>query len=248
MTDLKAYATRYATQYAKESFETILVAVRRRQVVHFLEQYRPRRVLEVGCGLEPLFPHYDEFDAWSVIEPVAEFVRRARELAADDGRVEVLEGYVEDQNTPLAGDEHDFIIVSSLVHEVPDPLRLLESIRSLCSDATIVHLNVPNVLSFHRLLALEMGLIDNVFEQSAMERAFGRHTRFDHEQLATMVTSAGFCIAESGTYFVKPFSHRQMDVILASGAFPPSLVDGLERMTKYMPEHGCELYANVRRV
>ncbi len=247
MTELEAYAKRYAAQYGERSFETLLVAVRRRHVLQWLSHYGARRILEVGCGLEPLFSHYDDFDAWRTVEPIADFAGRARELAAGDERVKVTEGYVEEQTAVLADEDLDFIVVSSLLHEVGEPLRLLEAVRSLCEDTTIVHVNVPNMLSFHRLLALEMGLIADVFETSDMDRAFGHHGRFDHERLIELLARADFGIAESGTYFVKPFTHDQMDTILRTGAFPPSLLDGLDRMVKYMPNHGCELYANVRK-
>jgi SAM-dependent methyltransferase len=247
LTDLGGYATRYAAQYEHDSFETILVGIRRRHILDFLERHRPRRILEVGCGLEPLFSYYHDFDAWRLVEPVAGFVRRARELSTGDQRIQVLEGYVEELGDSLRSDELDFIVVSSLVHEVPDPVRLLESVRTLCGETTIVHLNVPNVQSFHRLLAVEMGLIDDVFERSETERAFGRHTRFDRATFTELLEDADFRIIESGTYFVKPFSHDQMDALLRTGAFAPSLLDGLDRMTKYIPDYGCELYANVRK-
>lgn len=245
MTDLDAYGERYAAQYAEGSFETLLVAIRRRHVLRWLRDYCGRRILEVGCGLEPLFSHCQDFDAWRIVEPIAEFARGARQLAVGDKRIEVLEGYIEERAEALAAEEFDFIVVSSLVHEVLDPVRLLEAVRSLCADATIVHVNVPNLLSFHRLLALEMGLIEDVFEQSKMDRTFGHHGRFGPQQFVGLLTRAGFQVVDSGTYFVKPFSHNQMDAILRTGAFPPSLIDGLDRMTQYIPDHGCELYANV---
>lgn len=247
MTELEPYAKRYAAQYGERSFETLLVAVRRRHVLHWVAHYGARRILEVGCGLEPLFSHYDDFDVWRTVEPIADFAGRAQELAAGDERVKVTEGYVEEQTGVLADEDFDFIVVSGLLHEVRDPLRLLEAVHSLCEDTTIVHVNVPNMLSFHRLLAVEMGLIADVFETSEMDRAFGHHGRFDNERLIELLARVDFRITESGTYFVKPFTHDQMDRILRTGAFPPSLLDGLDRMIKYMPDHGCELYANVRK-
>lgn len=247
MTNLDGYNERYVAQYAEGSFETLLVTVRRRHVLNWLKRYAARRVLEVGCGLEPLFSHCGEFEVWGVVEPIREFVERARDLAAGDPRIRIWEGYIEEQIAAIAGDDFDFIVVSSLAHEVPDPMRLLDSTRSLCGNTTVVHLNVPNVFSFHRLLAREMGLIEDVFEPSAMDRRFGHHSRFDRANFMQLLERAGFCVIESGTYFVKPFSHDQMDAILQTGAFPSSLMNGLDGMTRYMPEHGCELYANVRK-
>lgn len=247
MSDIEQYAEHYSAQYADESFETRLVAVRRRLVLRLIEAHRARRVLEVGCGLEPLFAHCEPFDFWRIVEPVVDFARHASELAADDDRVQVLEGFLEGQAPTLAGEEFDFIVVSGVVHSVPDPGRLLDAVLSLCSESTVAHFSVPNVLSFHRLLALEMGLISDVFEPSEMDRAYGHRSRFDRDQFVQLLERAGFHVVESGTYFVKPFTHEQMDAILRTGAFPPSLIDGLDRMIRYMPEQGCELYANVRK-
>lgn len=247
MSDLERYAKHYSAQYADESFETRLVAVRRQHVLRWLEAHDARRVLEVGCGLEPLFRHYQAFDAWRIIEPVPDFAGHARDLAEDDHRIQVLEGFLEGQSPAIADEDLDFIVVSGVVHSAPDPGRLLDAVHLLCGQSTIAHFSVPNVLSFHRLLALEMGLIGDVFEPSEMDRAYGHHTRFDRHRFVDMLEVAGFRVVESGTYFVKPFTHDQMDAILGTGAFPPSLIEGLDRMTRYMPEHGCELYANVRK-
>lgn len=59
--------------------------------------------------------------------------------------------------------DFDFIIISGLLHEVPDPKKLLQSIYKICKQDTLVHINVPNVYSFHRLLAYEMGCIKKHF-------------------------------------------------------------------------------------
>lgn len=245
--NLQGYAKRYGAQYEERSFETVLIGVRRRHVLKWLERYGARRVLEVGCGLEPLFGHYEQFDAWGIVEPIAEFASRARERAAGNAAIKIWEGYLEEQTEAIDSERFDFIIVSGLVHEVPDPLRLLSAVHSLCSEATVVHLNVPNALSFHRLLAREMRLIEDVFEPSEMDRAFGHYSRFDRDQFLELLRQAGFRVLEAGTYFIKPFTHDQMDAILRTGVFPPSLIEGLDRMTRYMPEHGCELFANVRQ-
>ena len=247
MTGLERYAKRYSAQYEAHSFETVLVVIRRQHVLGWLGHYGARRVLEIGCGLEPLFAHYDGFTSWWIVEPIAEFARHARELAAGDSRVQVFEGRVQDESAALASGQFDFIVVSSLLHEVPDPKGLLDAVRSLCNNGTVVHFNVPNALSFHRLLAVEIGLIDDVSEASEMDRAFGHHTRFERTHFITFLERAGFRVTDSGTYFVKPFSNSQMDAILGTGAFPSSLIEGLDRMTRHMPELGCELFANARK-
>ena len=247
MFDINDYSDKYAAQYVDQSFETVLVAIRRKQVLESLGRYPHRRVLEVGCGLEPLFLSCDDFDSYVVVEPAGEFVQTAIGLAAGRHEIEVIQGFFEEESARFRGQRSfDFVVVSSLLHEVADPIRLLRAIRQVCNDTTIVHFNVPNVHSFHRLLAVEMGLMESIFEPSATETKFQRTTRFDRERLATMLADAGFQIEESGSYFVKPFSHAQMESILQSGIADRALIHGLERMTKYMPEMGCEIFANAR--
>jgi SAM-dependent methyltransferase len=158
------YEGQYALQYSQDQFETVLVEVRRRRVLESILPHHPREVLEVGCGLEPLFSFYQDFERHTIVDPSPAFVGNSRELAAGDDRVEVIEGTLEDRAGTLAGRTFDAVVVSSLLHEVPDAPALLAAVHALCDRRTVVHVNVPNVRSFHRLLAVEGGLIGDVFE------------------------------------------------------------------------------------
>lgn len=245
--DLHDYSEKYSEQYRDRSFETTLVAVRRQQVLRSLERYPHRRVLEIGCGLEPLFLFCDDYDSYTVVEPAEEFVAHARERAPQGRDVRVLQGFFEDVAGSLEREPaFDFVVVSSLLHEVADPQVLLAAVRRVCGAATTVHLNVPNVYSFHRLLALEMGLIDSIFEPSATETAFQRRSRYDRETLTRTVEAAGFRLVDSGTYLIKPFTHAQMEALLRQGIVAPEVIGGLERMAKYLPDMGCEIFVDLR--
>lgn len=240
------YTRNYAAQYENKGFETVLVAVRRRQVLESIARHSHRHVLEIGCGLEPLFDQDIGFDTFTVVEPSAEFVAHARSLASDRSAVDVRHGYFEELAPGLKGTPFDFLVASSLLHEVPDPRRLLRSIRSVCSTGTVIHLNVPNVRSFHRLLALEMGLIQSVFDQSEMERRFHRQTRFDIDSLRSMLSDEGFEVTMDGSYLLKPFTHAQMEAMIAAGLIDAGVLAGLERMVAHLPGMGCEIFVEAR--
>ena len=62
---------------------------------------------------------------------------------------------------------------------------------------TIIHINVPNANSFHRLLAVEMGLIENVFELSKNNVSFQQQNVFDLNKLIELVEKLDFKIIES---------------------------------------------------
>lgn len=247
MFETSDYSEQYLDQYQNRSFETVLVHVRRKQVLAALQRYAHRHILEVGCGLEPIFSHYRDFERYTVIEPVQMFAQHARDLAVGRHGIRVLEGYFEELHSELSVEQDfDFIILSSLLHEVPDPGELLAGLRSICSTATVSHINVPNIYSFHRLLAFEMGLIEQISDKSPTEIRFHRHTRFEMSSLREMVMHHGFEVLASGTYFIKPFAHEQMQKLLDEGIVDRSVIEGLERMTKYLPDMGCEMFVDVK--
>jgi hypothetical protein len=97
------------------------------------------------------------------------------------------------------------------------------------------------------LLAYEAGLIESVFDESKMEMQFGRHTRFDKSSLIRLVESQGFRVLAFGTYFVKPFTHEQMEKLLDWRILDQSVIQGLERMISYMPDMGCEMFVELTK-
>ena len=249
MIDAQDYSSKYADQYHTQSFETVMVEIRRDRVLASLQEHSCRRILEIGCGLEPLFPYLKDYEHYVIVEPSPEFVQHARSVALATGKPEirVIEGYFEELPKEIfAGDRFDMIILSSLLHEVPDPGALLQAIRQVTDEQTVVHINVPNVYSFHRLLALEMGLIASIDARSQTEISFGRHTRFDRSKLITLVENYGFDVLSSGSYFIKPFSHAQMERIIGAGIVDSAIVAGLAGMVKYLPDMGCEIFVDVR--
>jgi SAM-dependent methyltransferase len=253
--DMDSYTRDYAAQYepgAEDWFETVLVNARRQQVLRSLARHPHRHILEVGCGLEPFFTFSHDWTSWTVVEPSNDFVAKARDIAAThDRRVDlaIVPGYLEEVVVELRArpTPFDFIVVSSLLHEVPAPEKLLHSLGQLAEQTTVLHLNVPNVRSFHRLLALEMGLIDDLFEQSEMERKFQRTTRFDLLKLTEMCEAAGFEVLLSETYFIKPFTNAQLAAIVDHKLLPPGVLEALSRMTKYIGDLGAEMFVELRR-
>jgi SAM-dependent methyltransferase len=244
---VEGYTDLYEGHYSGGfSLERVLIEARRKIILDCVARHGSRSILEIGCGLEPLFTFVEDFDAFTVVEPSRRFVENARKLAAGDQRVTIIEGFIEEVAGQLGGHSFDLVVASSLLHEVPDPAALLTAIRSLCGPSGVAHLNVPNVRSFHRLLAYEMGLIDSLFVQSETEARFDRHTRFDAPALRAILEAQEFELLDSGTYFIKPFTHEQIEAAVDRGILDREVVRGLERMSKYLPEMGAEMYVEAR--
>lgn len=236
----------YQENYASLPFEQSQARYRKRKVIESLEKHQPRSILEIGCGLDPIFNYYAAFDHCTIIEPGDDFVRLAREQARSKDAIVFVHGTLEENVETLLETPYDFIILSSLLHEVGDSKRLLDATARLCSPTTIVHINVPNARSFHRLLALEMGLIGNLFEKSATQRRMQQSHTFDVDSLAELVSQSGFQVIEQGTFFIKPFTHAQMGSLQAAGLVNDLMLDGLYRLSRHFPDNGSEIFMNVR--
>jgi 2-polyprenyl-3-methyl-5-hydroxy-6-metoxy-1,4-benzoquinol methylase len=234
----------YALQYRALPFEPLLVQFRRRRVLAQVATRAPRRLLEIGCGEEPLFLDLPGMDV-VVVEPAAAFAAHARQLAANRPEVTVVEDYAEQVAADSVGGRFDMVVVSGLLHEVPDPQRLLAAVRGLCGASAVVHVNVPNARSLHRLLAVAMGLIPDPGAESDNQRSLQQQRIYDAAALERELVEAGFVVRDRGSILVKPFTHVQMQRLVDEGFLTPQLLDGLDRLTETLPELGSEMWIDA---
>jgi len=246
MSDTTRNMDEYVQQYCVLPFEPIQIEYRRKLVLSQVHRFAPRRLLEVGCGARPLFIDLPEEMEITVVEPAQTFADQARQLALGRNRVRVLEGLIE--SVDIGTDEFDMVILSCVLHEVPDPTAMLDAIRRHCSLTTTLHVNVPNARSLHRLLAVAMGLIPSPNQQSDTQRLMQqRDTPYDAISLQTELSSSGFNVIEDGSLFVKPFTHSQMQELMESGFLTRDMLDGLDNLVNWLPELGSEVWANARK-
>ena len=112
-------------------------------------------------------------------------------------------------------------------------------------ERSLLHINVPNADSLHRMLAKAMGLISDTHNLSSRNIELLQQRVYDKQSLQHEVESLGFVVVEQGGYFVKPFTHGQMQSmtpILGTG-----VLDGLYKLGIEQPGIASEIYAEVRR-
>ena len=123
----------------------------------------------------------------------------------------------------------------------------MKSLFEICGRDTVVYLDVPNIQSFHRLLGLEMGLINNLAESSALEQRFGRKSHFDKAELIKIIADADFELIDSFTYFLKPFPNDQMAEMLRQNIINEVTLNALENLCQFFPENGSGLAVLIRK-
>ncbi|MBE8158829.1 MAG: class I SAM-dependent methyltransferase [Betaproteobacteria bacterium] len=238
----------YQARYAAQPYEKYQSGFRRRAVKKLLANRPGAVILEAGCGLESIFLHLDSFAEVVVLEPAAGFFDKARRDAkkAAGKNIAVINAALEDAPPAVKNRRFDFILAGSLLHEVSDPRAFLAAARGLCHAETVVHINVPNAGSFHRLLAVEMGLVKDARAPSPSNIEFQQHAVFDMESLRRAVEDAGFEAADSGAYALKPFTHAQMQKMIDGGILTPEMLDGLYALGKRLPALCSEIYINAK--
>lgn len=236
----------YADVYRESNFETYQVSYRRKAVVEQIVKYSSGKILEIGCGLEPLFQYVDGKE-WVVVEPSEEFCKVAENKSRDLNNVRIFQGFFEEWVDALEKEKFDMVICSSLLHEIEKPECLLEDIYKVCTEETIVHINVPNAKSFHRILARNMGIINDEHEMSAKNIALQQNNVFDMEKLIEIVTKCQYGILDKGSYFIKPFTHTQMYKLMEHKIIDEKVLDGLYQMANELPSLGSEIFVNCRK-
>jgi acetyltransferase-like isoleucine patch superfamily enzyme len=232
----------YEDHYLSLPFEDILREYRKKNILKIIKKYPHRRFLEIGCGSNPLFLNKIDYEKMVVIEPVKKFLEIAKSKATNDSNIIFINDLLENVYKNLKQENFDFIVIGGFLHEIENPDSILKVVNEISSDNTIIYSFVPNAKSFHRLLAYKMGIIENIYQKSSHDELFNRKNVFDLETFNKLLATNKFKIIENGSYFVKPFSHEQMDRLLNCKIINKNFLDGLDKMIDFMPNLGAELW------
>lgn len=242
------YEKRYVAEYG---FEAVMVSARQRLVLEVLGKIRPRVVLEAGCGIDMLASRAQKaglpLEQWVIVEPSQRFCEAARAVRMEHARVDVIRGFFEDSVDIIRQRcirPPDFIVCSGLLNEVAEPASVLKAAKSLLGASGTVHVNVPNAYSLHRRLAKAMGIIQTEKQLTERNVRFAQYRVFDFDSLTTMAQKAGFRIVEQGGYFIKPFTHAQMQSL--GSLLSEELLDGLWKLGRELPDLASEIYVNLQ--
>lgn len=245
--DLVDYQELYTHHHRYENYQ---VAFRKRKIKEILSRYDHRSLLEVGCGLESIFLDVDTYEQITVIEPAENFYQKALQDKSErpDKSIKIVNALLEDAEERLAQTKYDFILISGLLIEIPDVPRFLKVVQNVSSADTVIHINVANANSFHRLLAVEMDLIKSEYEKSENNIRFQQNTVVNLDSLKSIVRDNGFEVIEEGSFAFKPFTHKQMQQMIDERLLTEEMLDGLYKMEKYVPELGSEIYVNIKKL
>jgi 2-polyprenyl-3-methyl-5-hydroxy-6-metoxy-1,4-benzoquinol methylase len=191
------------------------------------------RVLELGCasGLmtAALAPRAAAIHA---VDRSAAFLATAHSRQLPNATFE--QALVEELQP---SERYEQIVAAALLNELEDPVALLRAARGWLAPGGLLHVTMVNPRSLHRLLALEMGLIETLEEPSERGAAYDAGRIADAAGLEALGAAAGLRCLHREAVFLKPFTNAQLS------ALPDELLSALDRLARRFPEHGALTYA-----
>lgn len=198
------------------------------------------RVLELGCATGLMSAIVAGAGGRVTgLDHSEEYLRRARERDLP-GAVFLRAGLDEAGWEARAGVGFAHVLACSLLHEVADPEALLRRARAVLAPRGLVHVSLQNPRSIHRLVALEMGLIDDLDAVAEAGRRYATRGLWDARSLMEMAWRAGLATVAREGVMLKPLPNAMME------ALPADVLDGLERAARHLPDHCAMTYLVLR--
>lgn len=224
----------------ENKFEHYIEKARREVILKTIGKYKPKTILDVGPGPNPICFYASGFDRISIVEPDNLFFNRISSLVHQNGIEKVFKHNCTLEEAKIKF-KYDMIVISSVFHEIENIDKFMDKIIKLCHEDTIIHINVPNPKSIHKMLGVEMGLIKRYNEISGIGKKLLRVRELSEKELAFYLYEKGFRILEINTYLFKPFPSNIMSKIITD-----ELYEGLMKLGDRFGKYGCEVYTNIK--
>lgn len=174
------------------------------------------------------------------------FYNLAKSFAGSRSNIHLFKEKIENVIEDIKSFKPDFIIIGGFLHEISNPDEVLRLIHQICSIDTVIYSFVPNARSFHRLLALEMNVINDIHQKSQHDILFNRREVYNVSSFIDLFLANGYKILDHGTIFIKPFTNAQLEKMMECGIIDESMLKGLDQMIKYIPDMGAEIWITCK--
>jgi trans-aconitate methyltransferase len=213
-------------------FDRRLVGFRYRSMEPYLQG---RNCLELGSGdgsMTRLLAA--RFEKLSVVEGSAELLASLPDLP----NLTKVHSLFEDFRPAAA---FDFVVMEHVLEHVEDPVGILQLAKPWLAPGGRVGVGVPNAHSFHRLAAVKMGMLKDVYELNARDHEVGHRRVYSWDALRQDIEAAGFVVETMTGVFFKPLSNGQIDQ-----HWTEQMIEGFYLLGHDFPENAAEITAICR--
>jgi 2-polyprenyl-3-methyl-5-hydroxy-6-metoxy-1,4-benzoquinol methylase len=133
--------------------------------------------------------------------------------------------------------KYDTIILGHVLEHVENPARVLNKVKEWLAPGGMVYCAVPNARSLHRQAAVEMGLLNSIFDLSEKDKHHGHLRIYTPELLQTEFIKQNFSIFVKGGYWLKPVSDSQIEA-----SWTPEMLNAFMKLGEFYPDIAAEIY------
>jgi 2-polyprenyl-3-methyl-5-hydroxy-6-metoxy-1,4-benzoquinol methylase len=187
-----------------------------------------------GEGTQFLLEHFDSVVAVEGSQQAAESLQKR----FPGERLRVICSFFEQ----LAIDEtFDTVVLAHVLEHVDDPGHVLAVARRHVAPGGVLIVDVPNAMSLHRQIGVEMGLLGAVTDLHEGDLSIGHKRVYTPEAFRAEVERAGLAIERFGGVFIKVLSNAQ-----SPRAFDDAQLRALLTIGERYPEIAAEMYVIAR--
>jgi 2-polyprenyl-3-methyl-5-hydroxy-6-metoxy-1,4-benzoquinol methylase len=234
----------YLFQFNRLPFERTQEKFRKRKILELISRHKAEegKLLEVGPGLNPLFPSLDTFDYRTTLEPITEIYQWLTSSHGQKPKLQIINSDLEKFISSNAEERFDTIILSSVLHEIPNPEVALKMIYSTLKVGGHLFVVVPNNQSVHRLTGERIGIAKSLNYLTETERIMQQFSSYSPQALADQIEKHGFRIKEIVTNFIKPLHHAAMQEAIDKSLLSEEDLEFLYKLSELMPGFGSEIF------
>jgi 2-polyprenyl-3-methyl-5-hydroxy-6-metoxy-1,4-benzoquinol methylase len=133
-------------------------------------------------------------------------------------------------------EKFDTIILNHVLEHIADPVPLLKQIMTWLAPGGKFIVGVPNARSFHRMVAVKMGLLESIYSLNERDLQLGHERVYDMYLLKAHLTEAGFQISHETGVFMKFLANGQIEKW-----FSKEMVHAFNELGKEFPELCAEI-------
>jgi 2-polyprenyl-3-methyl-5-hydroxy-6-metoxy-1,4-benzoquinol methylase len=131
----------------------------------------------------------------------------------------------------------DNIIIGHVMEHVDNPKIVLKKLHSILEDDGIILCAVPNANSIHRVAGVLMNLLDAPTSLNNTDISNGHKRVYDLDTLKKEFLDSDFRILHVGGYWLKPFSHQQIEKW-----YDTKLIETFLKLGEVYPDIAGEIY------
>lgn len=145
-------------------------------------------------------------------------------------------------------EEYDNVFCSYVLEHVKEPMEILEVAYRALKPGGRLFITVPNATALSRQMALDMNLINDLYELTENDMLHGHRRVFDLHSLRELLDQSPFIVCKSGGTFVKEFADFQLDQMIDQKIIGEEQMYGMQKLAERYPELSGSIYAVCEKV